>query len=249
MEAVRLRPRIALCNVQVVPQHSGSSGVDPSSVDADDGVPKTPEFTVAVIADALDRLGHRAQVMHSVMRPIVADRPILGPAFTVQAVAQPMQSAAPYEKELAAVDAIPAGAVVVFNAGGVVEAGIWGELLSTRAIARGGVGAVIDGGVRDLAGIQRLGFPVFATVVHAADSYGRAEVVSFAEPIVCAGVAVRPGDLVAADLDGVVVIPVEVIDRCLNDAAGKLDKEEKARVMLRDDGASVREAYARHGVL
>ena len=90
---------------------------------------------------------------------------------------------------------------------------------------------------------------MFATAVHAADSYGRAEVISYGEPIVCGGVAVRPGDLVAADPDGVVVIPAEVADRCLSDAAGKLEKEDRARVMLRDDGASVRETYARHGVL
>lgn len=205
--------------------------------------------TVAVIADVLDRLGHRHQVMNSRMRPVVGDDSILGPAFTIQAVAQPRLSERPYERELAAVDAIPAGAIAVFNAGGVTEAGIWGELLTTRIQARGAVGAVIEGGVRDLRGIGRLGFPVFATSVHAADSYGRVEVVSFGEPIMCAGVAVRSGDLVAGDLDGVVVIPAEVADRCLEEARAKLDKEEQARAMLRDDGATVQETYARHGVL
>jgi 4-hydroxy-4-methyl-2-oxoglutarate aldolase len=205
--------------------------------------------TVAAIADVLDRLGYRNQVMHSGMRPIVAAAPIIGPAFTIQAVAQPREADEPYQRELAAVDAIPPQAVVVLSAGGVSEAGIWGELLSTRALARGGVGAVIDGAVRDLAGIARLGFPVFATAVHAADSYGRAEVTSFAEPITCAGVPVSPGDLVAADLDGVVVIPAEVADRCLDDAAVKLSKERQARQMLSGDGATVRETYARYGVL
>jgi 4-hydroxy-4-methyl-2-oxoglutarate aldolase len=206
-------------------------------------------YTVAAIADALDRLGYRDQVMHSGMRPIVAGAPILGPAFTIQAVAQPRAAEEPYQRELMAVDAIPPRAVVVVSAGGMSEAGIWGELLSTRALARGAVGAVIDGAVRDLAGIGRLGFPVFATAVHAADSYGRAEVVSFGEPITCAGVPVSPGDLAAADLDGVVVIPADVADRCLDDAAVKLSKEQQARQMLSGDGATVREAYARYGVL
>ncbi len=208
-----------------------------------------PSLTVAAIADALDRLGHRDQVMHSRMRPVVAPAPIFGPAFTIQAIAQPSESGEPYDKELAAVDAIPAQAVVVFNAGGVSEAGIWGELLSTRALARGAIGAVIDGAVRDLTGIDRLGFPVFATAVHAADSYGRVEVISFEQPITCAGVAVRPGDLVAGDLDGVVVIPAEVADQCVVDAEAKLAKEQPARTMLRDGGATVRETYARYGVL
>lgn len=208
----------------------------------------TPGVTVAAISDVLDRSGHRAQTMHSRMRPVAAAATILGPAFTIQAVGRPVMAERPYEKELEATDAIPDGAVVVFDTGGVTEAGIWGELLSMRAQARGGVGAVIDGGVRDLAGLERLAFPTFATAVHPADSYGRAEVIAYDEPITCAGVTVRPGDLVAADLDGVVVIPSEVAEDTLRQAREKLDLEKQASSMLRD-GASARETYGRHRVL
>ena len=102
------------------------------------GAAGAASLPVAVIADALDRLGHRAQVMISGMRPVVPGDPVLGPPFTIQAVAHPVLSERPYEKELEAVDAIPAGGVVVFSAGGMMETGIWGELLSTRALARGG---------------------------------------------------------------------------------------------------------------
>ena len=210
---------------------------------------ESPLLPVAVLADALDRLGHRDQAMHSGIRPVAGEGPIFGPAFTVQAVAHPVLSERPYERELAAVDAIPQGAIVAFSAGGMTETGIWGELLSTRAMARGSGGAIIDGGVRDVAGMRRLGFDVFASAVHPADSYGRAEVISYAEPIVCGGVAVNPGDLIAADVDGVLVIPAGVADQCVRDAIEKLEKEDRARVMLRDDGASVQETYARHGVL
>lgn len=204
--------------------------------------------TVAAVSDVLDRSGHRHQAMHSGMRPVAAAAPILGPVFTMQAVAHPVMSERPYEKELEATDAIPAGAVVVFDTGGQTETGIWGELLATRALARGGIGAIIDGGVRDLAGLERLSFPTFATAVHPADSYGRAEVIAFDQPVVCAGVTVHPGDLVAADLDGVVVIPGEGAEECLTAAREKLALEEDAGSMLRD-GASAREMYGRHGVL
>jgi regulator of RNase E activity RraA len=206
------------------------------------------DVTVAAISDVLDRMGHRDQVMHSRMRPVAAAAPILGPAFTIQAVARPVLAESPYEKELAATDAIPDGAVVVFDTGGMTEAGIWGELLTMRAQARGGIGAVIDGGVRDLAGLERLAFPTYATAVHAADSYGRADVIGFDEPIVCGGVPVRPGDLIAADLDGVVVIPAELSEECLRRAREKLDQERDAGSMLQD-GASAQEMYGRHGVL
>jgi 4-hydroxy-4-methyl-2-oxoglutarate aldolase len=206
------------------------------------------QVTVAALSDVLDGQGRRHQTMHSRMRPVAAAAPIVGPAFTIQAVARPVFSERPYEKELEATDAIPPGAVIVFDTGGVTEAGIWGELLSTRALARGGIGAVIDGGVRDLAGIERLRFPTFATAVHPGDSYGRAEVISFGEPITCAGVPVHPGDLVAADLDGVVVVPAELADDCVRKAREKLALEGEASSMLRD-GATVRETYGRHGVL
>ncbi len=206
------------------------------------------DVTVAAISDVLDRMGRRDQVMHSRMRPVAAAAPILGPAFTIQAVARPVLAESPYEKELAATDAIPDGAVVVFDTGGMTEAGIWGELLTMRAQARGGIGAVIDGGVRDLAGLERLSFPTYATAVHAADSYGRADVIGFDEPIVCGGVPVRPGDLVAADMDGVVVIPAELSEECLRRAREKLDLERDAGSMLQD-GASAQEMYGRHGVL
>ena len=65
----------------------------------------------------------------------------------------------PYEHELAAVDATPPGAVVVLATGGLLDVAVWGELLTTRMLARGGVGVVTDGGIRDVAGIRRLGVP------------------------------------------------------------------------------------------
>jgi 4-hydroxy-4-methyl-2-oxoglutarate aldolase len=205
-------------------------------------------LTVAVIADALDRLGYRHQVMDRRIRPVASPAPVFGQAFTIQGVASAELRDPPYEMALAATDAIPRGAIVIFNAGGVMDAGVWGELLTTRALARGGVGAVVDGAVRDLAGIEQLNFATFASAVHAADSHGRLQVVGFNLPVVCGGVRVTPGDIVAADLDGVVVIPRGVAADSIQAAAGKRRKEREAQQML-DGGASVRETYDRHGVL
>jgi regulator of RNase E activity RraA len=205
-------------------------------------------LTVATIADVLDRLGYRNQVMHSRMRPVAAVKPIFGPAFTMQAVPQPSLVTDPYAKEMEATDVMPSGTVVAVSAGGASQAGLWGELLSTRALARGGVGVVIDGGVRDIAGIEALEFPTFASTIHAADSYGRAEVMSFDEPIICGDVPVRPGDLIAADLDGVVVVPTEIAETAIEEAAIKLAKEHEAQRLLKQ-GVSVRDVYQQTGVL
>jgi 4-hydroxy-4-methyl-2-oxoglutarate aldolase len=203
---------------------------------------------VAVLADVLDRLGHRHQVMSSRMRSVACQRRIAGPAFTIQAVARAAFPERPYEKEIEATDAVPDGSVIAFNAGGVTEAGVWGELLATRAGARGCIGAVVDGGVRDLAGIERLGFPTYATAIHPSDSYGRVEVISYGEPIVCGGVPIRCEDLIVADLDGIVSIPYEVAGEAVAAALAKRSKEREAQKML-DGGATVAATYARHRVL
>lgn len=206
------------------------------------------KLTVPLIADALDRQGLRNQVMSIGLRPVAAARRICGPAFPVQAVARTALPDNPYEMELEATDAIPTGSIVAFNSGGVMDAGVWGELLTTRALSRGGVGAVIDGAVRDIEGIEKLDFPTFAAAIHPADSFGRAEVIGFGDPIVCGDVPVRLGDVIVADVDGIVVIPYEIAQRTMLEAEAKSSKEAEAQQML-EEGASVQETYERHHVL
>jgi 4-hydroxy-4-methyl-2-oxoglutarate aldolase len=235
--------------------HDGSNGGGPAETGAAESPAVDPallellsSLTVPVIADTLDRLGYRHQVAGSVIRPVAAPSRIFGPAFTIQAVACAELRDPPYELALAATDEVPPGAVVVFNAGGVTDAGVWGELMTTRAQARGAIGVVVDGAVRDLDGIERLRFPTYASAIHAADSHGRAEVIFFNRPIVCGGVRVRPGDIIGADRDGVIVIPTELAPSSIREAHAKRDKERQTQEMLRQ-GASVRAAYERHGVL
>jgi 4-hydroxy-4-methyl-2-oxoglutarate aldolase len=206
------------------------------------------DLTVPLLADALDRLGYRHQVMSSRIRPVAAQRRAFGIAFTIQAIACATRPENPYETELEATDSIPTGAMIVLSAGGAMDAGVWGELLTTRALARGAIGAVIDGGVRDLEGIDQLGFPTFASTIHAADSYGRVEVVSYGKSLVCGDVPVNPGDIIGADLDGAIVVPREIALETISEASAKRKKERSAQQML-NDGASVEETYARHGVL
>jgi regulator of RNase E activity RraA len=214
----------------------------------DDQLAVLGELSVAVVSDVLDRLGYRHQAMASSVRPVAASRRIVGPAFPVQAVARTALPDHPYEREIEATDTVPRGSVIAFNSGGETEVGVWGELLATRAAGRGCVGAIIDGGVRDIAGLERLDFPTFATAIHPADSFGRVEVTSFGLPIVCGGVPVRQGDIIVADVDGVVVIPYEVAGKALEAALDKRSKEQQAQKML-DAGASVKATYERHQVL
>ena len=161
-----------------------------------------------MLADVLDRLGRRSQAMEHAVRPLQGGPvSVAGRAFTIAAIASDEVLENPYEHELAAVDATPPGAVVVLATGGLLDVAVWGELLTTRMLARGGVGVVTDGGIRDVAGIRRLGVPSFAAAITPRDSFGRALVTGWGEPVTCAGVAVAPGDLVRGDEDGVVVVP------------------------------------------
>jgi len=214
----------------------------------DPDVARAAALPVAVLADVTDRLGHRSQVLDHGVRPLGQRAALAGRAFTVAAVASDEILERPYDREIEAVDATPAGAVVVLATGGVREAAVWGELLTTRMLARGGVGAVTDGGVRDVAAIRELDVPVFAAAITPRDSMGRLLVVSHGEPVECAGVAVAPGDLVRGDDDGVIVVPAGLVPAVLAAAEEKVELERTVRREM-EAGASATDLYERYGVL
>jgi 4-hydroxy-4-methyl-2-oxoglutarate aldolase len=123
-----------------------------------------------------------------------------------------------------AVARAPKGTALVVDVGGIAERGYFGEVLTTAAQARGVAGLVIDGGVRDVAALRSLGFPVFASLVSlpgaekvAAGTVGR--------PVRVAGVPVALGDWVVGDVDGVVIVPGYSIDEVLAAAQVRTDKE------------------------
>lgn len=203
----------------------------------------------AVISDSLDSLGYRSQVMREYIRPVHSRyKVVAGYAHTIAFVDSDEVLANPYDAEIAAVDAIQPGDVVVVSTGLSIQNAPWGELLSTAAVARGGRGAVMDGFVRDVRMIEELGFPVFATGMKPVDSNGRGILTAWNESIVCGEVSVHPGDLIVADFDGIVVIPAAVIDATVERANQKVTGENHSREELRK-GAYLRDVYAKFGIL
>jgi 4-hydroxy-4-methyl-2-oxoglutarate aldolase len=199
-----------------------------------------------VVADVLDRLGYRDQSLRADIRPLSPGMVAAGVARTVRTVPSPeLAPAEPYKGEMAAVDALGPGDVMVVS---TCDWSFWGELLSTAARHRGCRGVVIDGYTRDTSAIKAMGFPVFCRGIHPADSLGRLDVAEHDVPIHCGGVLVLPGDLVLADDDGVVIIPKAVAERAIALAEEKVRGENLVRKALAE-GMSVTDAFRRYGVL
>jgi regulator of RNase E activity RraA len=202
----------------------------------------------AVLADALDELGFHECAMREYLRPVSAQKRFAGWARTILCMDLHYTPDDPYGLEIEAIDSILPGEVVAVATGESKRNAPWGELLSTAAQARGSRGAIIDGLVRDVSTIQKLGYPVFASGIKPVDSRGRGAVVNYNVPVWCGGILVTPGDLIVADYDGVVVVPVDVVDRVVDLATQKVTKENHSRADLQG-GAYLKDVYAKYGVL
>jgi len=151
-------------------------------------------------------------------RPIRTGQPrLVGPAFTMRFVparedlATPASWASP-KSTRAAIEDMPEGCIVVVDAMGVTDAGIFGDILCSRMVKRGVAALVTDGVVRDGAGVLGTGLPVWCDGVAAPPSVAGLTFVDWQEPIGCGGVAIFPDDVIVVDDDGAVVIPAALLD-------------------------------------
>jgi 4-hydroxy-4-methyl-2-oxoglutarate aldolase len=203
---------------------------------------------VAVVSDVLDHQGLLDQAMAARLRPIAPTMRVIGRAHTVLTADVYERPAEPYRLEIAAVDALKPGDVMVACTNGSERTCFWGELLSTAATARGATGCVIDGHTRDALRIIEMGFPVFCTGFRPVDSSYRSVVVDYGIPVRVGEVLVRPGDIIFGDFDGIVVVPRERLAETVERALAKVEGENHSREMLRQ-GHLLRDVYDKYGVL
>jgi regulator of RNase E activity RraA len=148
---------------------------------------------------------------------------------------------------LAAIDQGPANSVYVMSVEDGVDIAGMGGLMGTAMMSRDYVGAVIDGGVRDVAYLRKIGFPVYATGIVPSTSVHHYRF-DPTQTIVCDGVTVHPGDIVAADSDGVVVVPREKAVEVLA-AAQQLDFKEHSMYAYIEKLKSIEQAVKQFGRL
>ncbi len=129
-----------------------------------------------------------------------------------------------------------------------MRSGIWGELLTTAALNRGCVGAIIDGAVRDVSKISDMNFPVWARGTCVYDSLNRQRVIDINIVVEIDHVRFTPGDLVIADRDGIVVVPQSVEDDTLRLALEKVHGENMVRDAIRQ-GMKATDAFQKYGIL
>ncbi len=182
------------------------------------------------LSDALGKKGN----LQAAIKPVYPTARLAGPAFTV--TCHPADNLTIHK----AIDLAPAGSVLVVNAGGYVEAGLFGAIMALACQVKGIAGLVLDGGCRDIEELEEIDFPVFARGVNPGGTV-KETLGAIGLPIQCGGVMVAPGDIMVGDRDGVVV-PAARAAEALEKARAIFQKEIHVRDLLRQ-GKTTMEIY------
>jgi 4-hydroxy-4-methyl-2-oxoglutarate aldolase len=198
--------------------------------------PMLAAVSTALICDALDELDLTAQVMDEGLRPLLPDAVVSGTAVTVavEATDDVARPDSPYASEISAVEALQPGDISVYSVPAGNRAAVWGELFSHAARARGAVGAVVDGYVRDTRQVREMKYPVFCRGASPLDTRARARVCEIGGPVQVGGVRVESGDFIVADSDGVVVVPASALPEVQQLVLHRVRNESGARHELRN---------------
>lgn len=178
------------------------------------------EFGVADLHEAMGAVHGRATLMAPSMRPLEPRYRIAGAAVTAfnfpgdnLMVQKALQLAQP-------------GQVIVLSNGGGHQGALWGEMMGTYAMKKGLAGVIVDGPIRDTAALREMGLPIWSTCISPSHPERRGPG-AVNTPVHCAGITVKPGDIVMADADGVIAIAPSEFARVVELARQRVDKEAR----------------------
>jgi regulator of RNase E activity RraA len=202
---------------------------------------------VASVSDALEQVVGRKMYMSHRMRPIFPSK-FAGFALTVHLKKEENDDPKALNGMLAAIDAGQKDSVWVMVVDDGVDIAGMGGLMGTAMSSRDYAGAVIDGGVRDVGYLQKIGFPVFALGIVPSTSVHHYRFAGDNVPVECDGVTVNPGDIIVADADGVAVVPRAAAEKTLA-LAQQLDYKEHSMYAIIEKAKSIVEAVKQVGRL
>jgi 4-hydroxy-4-methyl-2-oxoglutarate aldolase len=185
------------------------------------------------VSDILDERGINGAIPGSILRPVIPAKRIVGPAVTLRhlparktVVQKLIDKDKPGLAGLSdAREMAEPGDVLVCDGGGRTDISGMGYLAALRMKKKGLAGTILDCGFRDIEGIRRIDYPTWARGITPISGLYRFEAYEINGPVVCAGIQVHPGDLVAADETGVVIIPSPLIEEVLVDLENAYKKE------------------------
>lgn len=204
------------------------------------------------VCDALFHLGLEEQVLPSTLRPLFPESRIVGIAFTVEGRAiEPRisfdEGVPRIRSYLEIFEQLHPDAVLV-HVNGSSPVGHFGELTANSAAEHGCVGCILDGNLRDIQGLREIEFPVFYRDLSPKNAIGRWEMAACQEPVTIGGIEIRPGDLVFAEFDGILVVPAADAERVLLKAEEIVAAEELVRADMRA-GVSPLAGLDKHGYI
>lgn len=201
-----------------------------------------------ILCDVLDGLGYRNQALSNAISGLTDETVIFGPAFTsigTQVYSMPEN---PLIAQTRVVDQLGEGEIYVLVTRGEYNCAVFGELFATAVKQRKGAGVLLDAYARDIKELKKMDFPLFYRGKSPLTSKGRCEINECQIPVTLDGVTIHPGDYIFGDVDGVVVIPKDLIDEVLKRAFALIQDENRVRDGLLN-GDSLEKVYTEIGAI
>jgi len=205
------------------------------------------ELYTPVVGDILDKYGKIHQFLPPQIQPMRETDIIVGRAMPAIITDVYGSQVKPFGLLTESLDQLEQGEVFIAS-GGAMRCAYWGEILTVTSKKRGSVGAIVNGYHRDTNMVLKQSWPVFSRGRFAQDSSVRTIVSNYRCPLEIEGVWINPGDLVFADMDGVLIIPKELEGKVIREALKKARTEKKVLEEIKN-GMSSTEAFKKYGVL